>query len=63
MMLRLIRGRLDQFLNPTGYHFQAFLNEELVWHDYAYSRNELQQFKNEAIESGFTFLIENVPDY
>ena len=62
-MLRLIRGRLDQFLNPTGYYFQAFLDKELVWHDYAYSRNELQQLKNEAIESGFTFLIENVPDY
>ncbi len=42
------------------WEFQAFLDGDLQWADPAYDEEELQSMKDEAIEAGFTFTVEEV---
>ena len=47
---------LDAVPSPTFY-IEAFFNGDLEWTEYAYSERELQNLKNDAIDSGCTFTV------
>jgi hypothetical protein len=49
--------KLSQVSSPT-YYIEAFLDENLEWTEYAYTERELQNLKNDAIDCGFTFTVE-----
>jgi len=42
----------------STYYVQAFLDGNLEWTEWAYDDNELQRLKNDAIDCGFTFTVE-----
>lgn len=50
---------LNRDIQPK-WEFQAFLDGDLQWADPAYDEQELQDMKDEAIEAGFTFTVEEV---
>tara|TARA_Y100000813_G_C24056522_1_gene301844 strand:- start:249 stop:491 length:243 start_codon:yes stop_codon:yes gene_type:complete len=50
---------LSRDIQPK-WEFQAFLDGDLQWADPAYDEEELQDMKDEAIEAGFTFTVEEV---
>ena len=50
---------LSRDIQPK-WEFQAFLDGDLQWADPAYDEQELQDMKDEAIEAGFTFTVEEV---
>lgn len=47
---------LDAVPSPTFY-IEAFFNGDLEWTEYAYTDRELQNLKNDAIDSGCTFTV------
>lgn len=51
--------KLSRVSSPT-YYVEAFLDESLEWTEYAYTERELQNLKNDAIDCGFTFTVEEV---
>jgi len=51
--------KLARVSSPT-YYVEAFLDESLEWTEYAYDERELQNLKNDAIDCGFTFTVEEV---
>ncbi len=51
--------KLSRVSSPT-YYIEAFLDENLEWTEYAYTERELQALKNDAIDCGFTFTVEEV---
>ena len=51
--------KLSRVSSPT-YYVEAFLDESLEWTEYAYTDRELQNLKNDAIDCGFTFTVEEV---
>jgi len=51
--------KLSRVSSPT-YYVEAFLDENLEWTEYAYTERELQNLKNDAIDCGFTFTVEEV---
>jgi len=51
--------KLSRVSSPT-YYVEAFLDESLEWTEYAYDERELQNLKNDAIDCGFTFTVEEV---
>jgi len=50
---------LSRDIQPK-WEVQAFLGQDLQWADPAYDEDELQRMKNEAIEAGFTYTVEEV---
>jgi hypothetical protein len=50
---------LNRDIQPK-WEFQAFLDGDLQWADPAYDEQELQDMKDEAIEAGFTFSVQEV---
>ena len=48
---------LDAVQNPIFY-VEAFFDGNLEWTEYAYTERELQNLKNDAIDCGFTFTVE-----
>ena len=51
--------KLPVFSEPT-YYVEAFFDGNLEWTEYAYTERELQNLKNDAIDCGFTFTVEEV---
>jgi len=51
--------KLSRVSSPT-YYVEAFLDQSLEWTEYAYTERELQNLKNDAIDCGFTFTVEEV---
>jgi len=51
--------KLSQVSSPT-YYIEAFFDGNLEWTEYAYTERELQNLKNDAIDCGFTFTVEEV---
>ncbi len=51
--------KLSRVSSPT-YYVEAFLDKSLEWTEYAYDERELQNLKNDAIDCGFTFTVEEV---
>jgi hypothetical protein len=47
---------LDAVQSPTFY-IEAFFDGKLEWTEYAYTDRELQNLKNDAIDSGCTFTV------
>ena len=47
---------LDVVPSPTFY-IEAFFDGDLEWTEYAYSERELQNLKDDAIDSGCTFTV------
>ena len=50
---------LDAVPSHTFY-VEAFFDGNLEWTEYAYTERELQNLKNDAIDCGFTFTVEEV---
>lgn len=46
------------YVSSPSYYVEAFLGESLEWTEYAYTERELQALKNDAIDCGFTFTVE-----
>jgi len=44
----------------AGLYIEAFFDGNLEWTEYAYTERELQNLKNDAIDCGFTFTVEEV---
>jgi len=51
--------KLSVLSEPT-YYIEAFFDGELEWTEYAYTERELQNLKNDAIDCGYTFNVEEV---
>ena len=51
--------KLPVLSEPTFY-VEAFFDGNLEWTEYAYTDRELQNLKNDAIDCGFTFTVEEV---
>jgi hypothetical protein len=49
--------KLSMPQSPT-YYVEAFLDGNLEWTEWAYDDDELQRLKNDAIDCGFTFTVE-----
>ena len=51
-------GLFDSLLDDRQeYYVEAFLDGELEWTEYVYGKEELQTFKDDAIEHGLTFSV------
>ena len=51
--------KLPVLSEPT-YYIEAFFDGNLEWTEYAYTQRELQNLKDDAIDCGFTFTVEEV---
>ena len=52
-------GLLERFLDKVqAYYCEAFLDDELTWYETVYGPEELQDFKDDAIQAGFTYTVQ-----